>query len=467
MTHWRTLALGALFASPLQAQSAALAASHVVSGIVYDSIAHAPLAGALVQVALADSAQRVFTATADAAGRYRVAGLPSGRFAIVFQHDALNALGLESPLFALELGVDTSVTANLAIPSGQAVRALRCTNPAKDAGDGMIGGYVFDARSEGTLAGAEVQVRWVEVTFQKGGLRQVPKRVTTTVGEDGTYLACGVASDSPVDIRVTRPGYRDIVAPIVVPAAGAARQDFRLADSAATRGSGSLAGHVVQEDGKPVAAGRASIAALGLDVAVSAGEFAIVGIPAGTWIVDARAIGYEAQSAIVHVAERSSASVTIPVAKKAQTLEAVNVVGTASRETRILGDIVARNRTWGGTTFLPGNSWLASADTPTDVLRAARGFSLKGAAKVEGRPYVTSTGRLAPCQSTSADAMKAGKEVAIYLDGVRYAGGLEVLNNDVLPRQVLAIEAYPDVVAAPMQWRTNDACAVIAVWTKR
>jgi hypothetical protein len=42
-----------------------------------------------------------------------------------------------------------------------------------------------------------------------------------------------------------------------------------------------------------------------------------------------------------------------------------------------------------------------------------------------------------------------------------------LLNSDVLPRQILAIEAYSDVITAPLLWRTNDACAVIAVWTRR
>ena len=31
---------------------------------------------------------------------------------------------------------------------------------------------------------------------------------------------------------------------------------------------------------------------------------------------------------------------------------------------------------------------------------------------------------------------------------------------------ILAIEAYPDVLSAPFLWRTNDACAVVAYWTK-
>jgi hypothetical protein len=34
-------------------------------------------------------------------------------------------------------------------------------------------------------------------------------------------------------------------------------------------------------------------------------------------------------------------------------------------------------------------------------------------------------------------------------------------------RELLAIETYPDATSTPLQWRDNDICAVIAVWTKR
>jgi hypothetical protein len=68
---------------------------------------------------------------------------------------------------------------------------------------------------------------------------------------------------------------------------------------------------------------------------------------------------------------------------------------------------------------------------------------------------------------TPGALMGNAKMVAIYLDGARYHGGLNALNDAVTMKQILAIEAYPDVASAPFLWRTNDACAVIAVWTKR
>ena len=467
MTHWRTIALGAVLASRLAAQPATQAPTHVVSGLVYDSLAHTPLAGAVVQIALAGAVPRVFTAIADESGHYRVGGLPAGRFAIVFQHDALNALGLESPLFAIELGVDTAVTVHLGIPPGDVVRAQRCSGLAAGAGDGMIAGYVFDARRETTLGGADVEVRWSEVTFQKAGLRQEQKRVHATVAEDGTYIACGVASDAPVDVRVTRSGYREIVAPVTVPAAGATRQDFRLADSGAVRGAASLAGRVVQEDGKPVPAGRASIAALAVDVAVTNGEFAMTGLPAGTWLVDARAIGYDRRSLLVHTADRSSTAVTLRLEKQVQTLEVVSVIGRVGRDTRTLLDITERNRTSGGTVFLPGSDWLETADSPADVLRGARGFVQKSQFRAEARMYLAGGFQNLPCVTTEAPrGMGTGKAIALYLDGARFPGGLSDLSSMVAMKDILAIEAYPDVLSVPLLWRTSDACAVVAIWTR-
>jgi hypothetical protein len=67
-----------------------------------------------------------------------------------------------------------------------------------------------------------------------------------------------------------------------------------------------------------------------------------------------------------------------------------------------------------------------------------------------------------------------------YLNGVFFPGGLGDLENVAPVRDVLAVEAYPDVALAPIQWRMNrgvtmnpngtvssQVCAVVAVWTSR
>ena len=53
------------------------------------------------------------------------------------------------------------------------------------------------------------------------------------------------------------------------------------------------------------------------------------------------------------------------------------------------------------------------------------------------------------------------------MNGLRVVGGLPELRTAVTMRDVLAVEAYQDVATAPVEWRTYDACAVLAIWTKR
>jgi hypothetical protein len=95
-------------------------------------------------------------------------------------------------------------------------------------------------------------------------------------------------------------------------------------------------------------------------VPIRNGAFTIAGIPAGTWAVDVKAIGYEPQSELLSVTEHVGPPVLFVVNTRAQTLEAVSVVRTPGRETQILDDIVTRRKVASGAMFMPGNSWLAS-----------------------------------------------------------------------------------------------------------
>ena len=178
------------------------------------------------------------------------------------------------------------------------------------------------------------------------------------------------------------------------------------------------------------------------------GTFTVTGIPAGTWELEALAIGYEPHAMLVDAVEGAPASVPITLTHKAQTLDAINVVGTPSGDLKVLRDVMDRRRFLAGTVFLPGNPTLQSALYPADVLTVARGF---WSGRARGCTHVGPT----------------GKRLIVYIDGVRFPGGLEQLNSMVTIREVLAIEVYPDIISLPYLWRTSDACAVIAVWTKR
>ena len=468
----RHLLVGVLLAAPIQAQLPVRA----VTGVVFDSIARGPLRGAVVQVLLVDAAKtsalteatpRVFSATTDTNGRYRIAGLPNGQFAIGFQHDALNAMGLDSPLRGFQLGTDTSVTVDLAIPAGPSVRAQLCGPSVRLEGEGVLAGYVFDARQGASLAGAVVRARWLELALESKSYRTVTRTVTAVVGEDGRYLACGVTSDDAVAIDVRMAGHRTILNHITLPRGGAIRQDFRLADSGVVRGTASVGGRVMIADGTALSSGHAVIDALALDVPIQNGEFSMAGLPAGTWVVEARAIGYEPQTVLVDVAERGVGSATITLSERAQVLDAVTVFGKPGGEAKILSAIASRRTTSVGSVFLRGNEWLESALDPADVVRGAMGF------KYVSPEVILASGcgfKYPPADRptfASATAQGRTKTLVVYLNGARVVGGLPELQTAVNMREVLAVEAYQDIANAPMEWRTFDACAVLAIWTKR
>lgn len=461
-----------LVSASVQAQSP----RRVVSGVVFDSISRAPLAGAIVQVALVDvsrrdtadaTAPRIFSATADSGGHYNVMGLPRGSFAIGFQHDALNALGIESPLRAFELSDDSSVTVDLAIPSGPTLRSRLCGNAMRIGGEGLLVGYVHDAGRERMLPGAVVRARWLEFALERGNYRAVTRSVTAIVGEDGRYLACGLTSDEAVVVEVTMPGYRRLTNSMTVPRGGSARQDFRLADADAERGVSMLAGRVFLPDGTPLATGQVVIDALALEVPVRNGAFTIAGIPQGTWSLEARAIGFEPAFALADASDQAAGMTTLTLGERTQVLDVVTVRGKRGGDAKILGAIASRRSTSLGTVFLPGNVYLESSYDPADALRSATGF------RYVSPEVLLSSGcgfRYPPPDVpwiATGSVRARTRSLAVYLDGARVAGGLSELRTAVTMRDILAMEAYQDIASAPMEWRTNDACAVLAIWTKR
>ena len=449
----------------------------VVSGAVFDSVARVPLAGAVVQVVRVDSsaaraagsgAARVFSSTTDSNGRYRFAGLPDGQFAIGFQHDALNALGLDSPIRAFALAGDTSISVQLAIPPGTAVREQMCGPAVRLEGEGVLAGYVLGAREGQMLTGAIVKASWLEMVLERANYRTVRRQVVAVVGQDGRYQACGVTSDDAVALEVTMPGFRGITHRVTMPPGGAMRQDFRLADSATVAGTGSFNGRVLLADGSALSAGRAVIEALALEVPIENGTFSISGIPYGTWRVEARAIGFEPQAALVDVPNQGIGSGSILLAERAQLLAAVTVLGARGGEEKILNGIASRRTSSVGSVFLRGNEWLESALDPADVLRGAAGFRYMNTDLV----LASGCGFRHP-PPDEPQAVTAGlprgrdRRMVVYLNGARVVGGLSELRTALTMRDVIAVEAYQDVANAPTEWRTYDACAVLAIWTRR
>lgn len=192
MTRWPLLSMALLSAVSLAAQHPFPPPRHEVRGLVFDSVAGAPLADADVQIASRDSAGPVFRGTTDSTGHFRIGDLPSGRFVIGFYHDALTALGLDAPMRALDLAAISAVTVDIGVPSAAVVLAARCSGAVADARTGMLAGFVRDAVRGTPARGATVTVEWRAIALDSGNLHTVLEHAAATVRSDGTYRLCAL-----------------------------------------------------------------------------------------------------------------------------------------------------------------------------------------------------------------------------------------------------------------------------------
>lgn len=433
----------------------------VIHGVVFDSIADRPIAGAVVQMAASNPSRLPWTVTTDSAGMYRVEGLPAGRYTVGFYHDVLMALGLESSTRGVELASDSTVTADLALPSIGAVVALRCGTRASRTDRGMLVGVMRGASSNAAVAGAELRVSWGAIALDSGLARVVEEEALASIELDGAYLVCGLPLDAPLDLRVDAPGYRKITGPVVkIPRSGVEHLDLLLADSSALKGAGTLNGQVKNLSGGPVASGRAILAALGRDTMIRDGAFALRDLPGGSWIIETRVIGTEPRATLVTIVDSAGNEATITVDNAVQRLDAVTVIGKMDRDTRVLEDVLRRRRHYAGSFFLPGSDAVKRATFTSDLLKEARGFTYSGRGKVFAR------GR--------------GDCIALYVDDAFEPLALDMLDEAAPLKDLLAVETYPSIELAPVQFRfafgrpdpirpleRKAACAVVVAWTKR
>lgn len=444
-----TLALSA--AAPLDAQRPS---THVVRGVVFDSIANAPLIGAEMQLAHRDSAGTPYRVRTDVDGRFAFTGVPRGRYVIGFYHEALELLGLDAPVQAVDLDADSVVQMNMSIPSGGIVRMLRCGDtPEGAASNALLAGFVRTAAGRRPIIGATVTASWSAVSTEAGMLRTVPGKVTETIWDDGMFSLCEVPSGVVLTLEVRAPGFYALSGPVTIPESGALRQDALLVDTATVTGPGEVRGRVLTERGLPVVSGRVRIPALGREGPITDGAFTLMDLPVGTWVMELRAIGVEPRSLLVQASSRRNATLLVRVSDQAQRLDAVTILGRADLVIHVLDAVLARHRAASGTVFLPGSPQLMGAQRVTDLLNAARGFTVVGPTDVRARS--TTTGERC-------------RKIGVYVNGVRAIEGIEALDATARPDQVLAVEAYPDLMSAPFEWRTGDGtCAVVAMWTRR
>ena len=439
-------------------------AKAVVLGVIYDSVARAPLAGATVQlVAYPEVGTRSYTTVADSTGAYLIEAVPLGKYVAGFFHPALDSLGMESPLRMVDVAAAGPMRVDLAIPSGGTLITGLCRGVAPADSTGLLIGRVREADTDAPLGGSTVVLMWSELTLGEGGVRYLRREVPAQTSDDGWYVLCGVPTDSELMARAHHGADSSGFIEIRVPARGILKRDFRIgsgdslvavtADTtranvgAVRRGGGRLAGQVRGENGRPLAGARLLVWGSGVEGETDRqGEFTLRGLPTGTHSLEVRQIGYAPKLVAVDLSPRELATVMV-VLERAAVLEPVRVFGKAPPRRSITGFLERRERGGFGRYLTREEIERVRPFRTTDVFRQLPGVN------------IVPSGSFG-----SVLLMRGGCSPVIYLDGLKLQDGSEELDQIVQPSDIAGVEVYTGLAGAPAEFPGNG-CGSVVIWT--
>lgn len=449
------------------AQGGASTTTGVLRGVVIDSTTMQPLPGALVQLALRSDVTRgvpQMTQT-DSAGAFLLDSIPPGDYIATFFHARLETLGLVGPLRAVTVGAGAgNATVTLAVPSGARLVAQLCGRPASDDSNGAVLGVVRSAHGGATLPGATVTVRWFEMFIRSKQLHAARREVVTLAGADGQFAACDVPANLALEVQATvgraRTGRVDLV---VAPRSVAAQElTIDLSDTVATGGAGDrrgtafVYGVVRSPAGAPLPGARIEVVGSGVtSVSNEKGIYALGNVPAGTQMLEARAIGFVPVMRPVNLSPIEGVTADIHFDSAAVMLEAVDVVAEARFARQIAAFDEARRTGFGA--YLDQDAIAdRGASRTTDLLKMVAGVHVVRSGELGGGNDVyLRGGMLNRCKP------------AFFVDGVRFEGVFVDIDAMVDPLELVGVAVYRGLSETPAEFMGGSSCGSIVVWTKR
>jgi len=467
-------AAGALDAA---AQSTPPAAAGSVTGRVLDSLTAAPLAGAAVQLVSRARQSLAYAAATDSAGRFHLDGVAPGEYVAGFFHAVLDSLGVEdAPHRLVRVAAGAEADVALAVPSGRTLARAHCGKRPRGDSAGVLLGHAMDADTRAPLPGAKVVVTWSEVVIDQRGLRREQRRAPTVARGDGLYVLCGLPSDADMVADATLGPRRSGAVEARVPPFGLARRDFTLGDSvsaaevaaaqrssrdsasataagvAMARGSARLSGRVRTLRGQPVAG--ALVMVWGSDVTGRTdadGGFALLGLPAGTYTLEARAIGFAPKRVPVELSSTRATAATVTLDEPVALLTSVTVYGRPPRRSRDLTGFVQRSQQGGGHFVTREDIDRRNPTLVTDLFRGVSGVQVVSRG---GMGYDV--------------LLRGGCRPVVFVDGVPVR---DVDIDMVLyPRDLIGIEIYSGPAATPAQFNQgvqSGNCGTVVIWTRQ
>ena len=449
----------ALSAHPALSQapdSSGRPAGTTVSGIVHDSIARRPLADAMVQLVAPEGAPSFVRAVqSDSLGRYLLSDVPDGRYMLGFFHPIVDSLGLAPPVREVHVIRQHPLREDLAIPSPSRLRTAICGPTSREDSGAVVVGTVRNAFTDAPVDGASVTGEWIELSIRATGMTRRIERLSATTGDNGWFALCNVPRDGVMELVAVRGADSTARIDVHVPNDGFLRRELYIgiggdvAAGAARTGNVRLTGTVLTAaEGRPLAEALVSIVGGPQARTNEAGQWTIANAPAGTGMLEVRAVGYYPERRPVNVFA-GAAPVHITLSTLKAVLDTVRV--TASRVTdQNRSGFMERRRTMGTGKFLTAED-IARRNPifASDIFRSVSGVYVDTGIRVRG-----AFGECSP---------------ALYIDGRPYPPMAELTPDDinvwVEPRRIAAIEVYTDQVPPQFQSALNG-CGSIVIWLK-
>lgn len=435
---WTVVAVVALVGvSPLRAQRPTEPPSAILTGIVYDSLSGAPLAGA--EVVLGD---REASALSDAQGRFTLRALP-GSYTLTFRHRAVSAWPEVHHRPRVVMAAGQTVEVTLSTVSQETLLARTCGRGA------VVGGLVQDLLTLVPLAATFVDVR------PRG------RGITTvhTAGNGGWFVCMDDATVA-VEVRARMgearsravelaPGGVARVRDLLVPASRPAQVQGRVLDGPS--GSG-------LEDAGVEILGTRLRTFTGAD-----GSFTFRGVPPGEVQVAVERLGYGRKVVTVATEGGATARVTLEVFPEAVATDSVVVTVEGG-----VADRVRMATRFDGLTRTEIDRLLPRSMAFDDLLRNANVPGLKiRQVEYQSASGVRQAGVCIEASRRSTFAQDQCEMVEVYLNDVRVADA-EVLLQTLDPASIDRFQLLSPTQAGIQYLGTPRARnGILLIWTRR
>lgn len=440
-----------------------------ISGVIFDSLANAPLRGADVQLLPASGTGRARDAVTDANGHYVLTDVDTGAYLVGAFHPKLDSLGIELPPVELQVSGNEPVEMNLAVPSRRSIVASFCPDSIRHDATTVLTGSVRDAATGAPRNAAAVLVHWGELMIDGGGVASIQRGGPVHVGPTGRFVVCNIPADAELTARAAAGPDTSGAIDFTLPASGILARDLFVPSSqaqppagvdAATYREAIVRGRVVTTNGIPVPEARVAVWGMPGEVRTNArGEFAMGDLPGGTTSVAVKAVGFDAVRIPVDLRTGTDGNtIAVTLNRSVTTLAEISVIESADVVLSRVG-FAKRSKEGMGRYLDADQIAKAPGVTAAQLIGRFPGTLFKAASR-GSRLFMTDT-RGGQCPPT------------VWVDGQRLDAAAEADVDGVIDidfwtdhTRLAGIEVYTRANEAPLQYggTNKNACGVVVIW---